>query len=622
MRAVRTLLILLCVQLTVSLSGVLYLSRTYYWGLRAVVLHVALVTCLMLATALGLGLTLRFRWLRASPWARRALLLCPATLSYTLTVLYAADAVSNHFWVRNLNYEAVVAHVSQLAATGQGLIPLSGGVYAGLGGTFLVIVCVYQGLAAAIWNGLTALFLPGPSGRLCAAPRGTMVLLAATLLLWTATGGYLARVFRTPQDFLLLRFEPLTSFFLSVTEVHFATNVAAQTALRAQQSSERAHYRVSHAFHKRHVIIIMIDSARADHLQVYGYNRQTTPFLTRLLASGQLRLVKRALSTCSESNCGIMSTLGSQPYRALAVDNFKLYDVLRDQGYRLFFILAGSHSWYGLKSYYAEKPDVLFDGANAMRYPGNDDRVLFEGLDQVPASDGTPAFLYLHLVSAHAGGIRQERFRLYTPCDFDWTTAFFRQPEAGVMINWHDNGVRQADAIVEELFGVLERKGYLHDSLVVLLADHGEGFGEHGTSWHYFGHTRFLYQEHIHIPLMIYDTPAAPYQNLEFATQMDVAPTIVDRLGLPIPASWRGRSLLQPDVARYTFHQSTEHPPIQMVVFYTPDALYKLMRHSSGVEEMYEVISDPMERHNLIDSAAPGLVSRLREELRRYLESY
>src|SRR5262245_8792559 len=118
MRAVRTLLVLYIVQLAVSLSGVLYLSRTYAWGLRAVVLHVALVTGIMLATAIVLGLALQLRWLRTSPWTRRALLLLPAALSYALVVLYVADDISNLFWGRNLNYEAVAAHVGQLIVTG------------------------------------------------------------------------------------------------------------------------------------------------------------------------------------------------------------------------------------------------------------------------------------------------------------------------------------------------------------------------------------------------------------------------------------------------------------------------------------------------------------------------
>src|SRR5262245_4598237 len=89
-RAVRPLLILLLIQLAVSLSGVLSLSLTYYWGMRAVVLHIALVTGIMLATAMILGMALQLRWMRASRWAKRALLLFPAAFSYALVVLYVA----------------------------------------------------------------------------------------------------------------------------------------------------------------------------------------------------------------------------------------------------------------------------------------------------------------------------------------------------------------------------------------------------------------------------------------------------------------------------------------------------------------------------------------------------
>ena len=245
--------------------------------------------------------------------------------------------------------------------------------------------------------------------------------------------------------------------------------------------------------------------------------------------------------------------------------------------------------------------------------------MIFDGLAQVPASDGTPAFFHFHLVSAHAIGVRQERFQIYSPSRFSWTPAFVRQPDARPMINWYDNGLRQADVIVEDIFGALDRKGYLRDSLVVLLADHGEGFGEHGSSWRHFGHSRFLYQEHIRVPLMFCDSPEAPYGNLEFATQMDVAPTIVDRLGLPIPTSWQGRSLLAPDVPRCSFHQSTERPFVHMVALRTPGALYKLMRHGSGVEELYEIISDPRERHDLIAIAPPAFVGRLQTALTNHL---
>lgn len=64
----------------------------------------------------------------------------------------------------------------------------------------------------------------------------------------------------------------------------------------------------------------------------------------------------------------------------------------------------------------------------------------------------------------------------------------------------------------------------MQDSVVIILADHGQGLGEHGK----YGHRRYLYQEQLGIPWLIYDTSEAPYGNLEFAAQIDVAPTILD----------------------------------------------------------------------------------------------
>ena len=606
LRETRTLLLVSLVQLAVTVGGVLYLSRTYYWGLRVVVLHATLVAAAMLATVLVLGATTRLRWVRESALARRILLLPVVAAAYKLAMLYVANDLSNQTWGRNLNYETVAAHAAQIAAAGHGLVPLPAWLYAGVGAGFLIVAAAGFALAPGIWRGLDWIFNPG-------TPRRRVALITTCAGLWITSGSYLAVVLATPHD-LLPRYDPIVSFFLTVTNVHPSSQSA---ALAARQSAERAAYQAPPSFHRRNVIIIMIDAARADHLQVYGYDRPTTPFLARLKASGQLRLVTTALSTCSDSNCGIMSTLGSQPFRDQSLDNFKLYDVLRDQGYRLHFILGGSHRWYGLRDYYAEKPDTLFDGTNSIRHPANDDRVLFDGLDRVPASDGAPSFFQFHLMSAHGIGVVQDRFRLFNPSGYSWTAAFTRRPDAGVIINTYDNGLRQADAIIEELFAALDRKGYLSDSLVVLLGDHGEGFGEHGTGGPYFGHFRFLYQEHIAIPLMIYDPRPEPYANLAFATQLDVAPTILDRLGLPIPASWQGRSLMLPDAPRYTVHESTQHPGTQMAVFRTPGALYKLMQHRDGTEELFEVVSDPMERRNLV-ADEPEVAARLRAELERY----
>src|SRR5204862_5169484 len=138
-------------------------------------------------------------------------------------------------------------------------------------------------------------------------------------------------------------------------------------------------------------------------------------------------------------------------------------------------------------------------------------------------------------------------YRRYEPAGQQRSYEWVRNgDDETVAKNNYDNGIVEADATIEKLFGKLREKGYLANSLIVILADHGEGLGDHGLGWAGLGHLRTMYQESIRIPLLIYDESDVHYGNLKFATQIDVAPTIVDRLGLRIPPSWEGRSLLSP----------------------------------------------------------------------------
>jgi glucan phosphoethanolaminetransferase (alkaline phosphatase superfamily) len=385
----------------------------------------------------------------------------------------------------------------------------------------------------------------------------------------------------------------------------------------ASSLTQKASYVAPRPFDRRNVILITIDSARADHFQTYGYARPTSPFLTDLARDGTLRKVETALSTCSESVCGIKSTLTSQSYDRFSGADMSLQDLLRAVGYKTYFVLSGLHDWYGLKQFYGTQSELFFDGTQTERYAGGDDRLLFEGLEKVPIYDGRAAFFSFHLMSAHDAGVRQDAFRVYEPITHEFWRRLLRWQEPESFINGYDNGLTQADAIVRELFDVLKEKGYLDRSLVVILSDHGEALGERGPSPH-FGHIEALYQEYVHIPLFIHDDPTVEYRNLKFATQLDVAPTIVERLGLPVPPSWQGRSLLRPEpAARYTFHQTTNAQPVRMVVFRTPDATYKYMR-SQGTEELYEIVSDPQEQTNLVTAARADLLEDLRTRLSEY----
>lgn len=148
----------------------------------------------------------------------------------------------------------------------------------------------------------------------------------------------------------------------------------------------------------------------------------------------------------------------------------------------------------------------------------------------------------------------------------------------------------------------------------------GDGLGDRNENA--YGHGRSLYQEIIHIPLLIYDDPKTVYANLKFATQIDVAPTILARLGLSIPASWQGQSLLNPDGTQFEFHQTNLLDPNYAILFRTQGAVYKYLYRTwdgAGIEELYELTGDPKETHNLFPAADPSLIKQMRAKLEEYL---
>ena len=139
---------------------------------------------------------------------------------------------------------------------------------------------------------------------------------------------------------------------------------------------------------------------------------------------------------------------------------------------------------------------------------------------------------------------------------------------------------------------------------MIVTGDHGEGLGER-----HWSHGWDLYNEDIRIPLLLYDVPATTYPDLGFAAQVDIAPTILDRLGVPIPASWEGRSLLAPILTRFTYHQTYFLPNRFAVLYRDEQALFKFIATPQyGKEELYDLARDRGEVRNLV-SERPALAS-------------
>lgn len=602
-RALLPLAGLVLLQVACSAVFITWFTLAFGFGRRLIVLHLSTVAAAVALTGLLLLGILR---ISRGAIARLAAAGSLAALVVLLALLYVADAVTTSYWRHNVTIELAARYVVRPQLLARYALSLAGWLPVAAGVALVIAVIGFFVRSRALAGALRAVqTLPARQARVLALG------LAAGMVLGVA--GASATVFTTRSELarrqLAVR-DPIAGFFLGTSPAD-SIGLAALAATYASEGPRvRAAYTPPDTFNRRNVILIVVDSLRADHMSLYGYPRRTTPFLERLRDQGRLRMVRHALATCPESSCGISSLLTSKTYASLLDEHFTVHELLADVGYAVHFVLAGDHEWLRLRRFYGDVT-TYFDGNRSARFEPTDDRVLFEGLDAIPPSDGRPAFFYFHLMSPHVLGIRQPRHLVFQPSRARTSYTLYGRDSREMRVNNYDNGVRQADAVIAELLEALEARGHLRDALVVITSDHGEGLGERARNG--FGHGWWLYEEFLRIPLLLYGAGDALSADLEFATHVDVAPTIADWLGLPAPASWEGRSLLRPATSPYSVHLLPGWP-YEAVVYRDAGRRWKLLRQN-GREELYELVSDPEERRNRLEDADPALVEDLRLRL-------
>jgi glucan phosphoethanolaminetransferase (alkaline phosphatase superfamily) len=614
---VRVLLGVFAAQLTISALIILGFCHTFKISKWLVAAHLPLAAGVYFASLFVPGLFFLIRPIRRRKFMRRLYGLVPALCFAFVLLLYAVDYVTYKWLGANINFRQAQIFLQDLIAS-KHMVPLANSIYLGTAAVAIVVLVTFVALGPRILGGIEALLLPQSQISLVKSRSRVLKSLATLAVLLLAFGGYLYLLRQRAAYSEILSNDPFVSFARNTTGFHDPNYPAYVAKLSQEEQRCRASYSRPDSFAAKNIIIIVGDSMRPDHMSVYGYERPTTPFLQSLYASGQLRRVSFATSTCSETLCGLLSTLDSKLLKRQIPDAFKLQELLQSVGYDSFFILSGNHKGR-LEESYGHSMNVYFDGTHSKKYDVNDDRLIFEGLEQVPTRQSKPGFFLFHLMSTHAVGTKQEQFRVYNPSDVEINWAYLHgQINPQFIINSYDNRMLQADAMIKQIFDVLDQKKYLENSIVVILGDHGDSLGERGE----FGHIFHLYQEYISIPLLIYDREPVQYSNLDFATQIDIAPTIVDRLKLPIPSCWDGTSLLNPNVRTTSVHQTTLHDLARnqctAIIDRSQRTTYKYIYCNTGqAEEFYDLTNDPREQNNLINTADPGLIQKLRDQAKR-----
>lgn len=352
----------------------------------------------------------------------------------------------------------------------------------------------------------------------------------------------------------------------------------------------------------RPLVLIIVDSLRADAVGLEAGQQSLTPYLRSLHRANVLHDASPAYSACNSSYCGILATLTSAPWSSLQRQpGPPLQEVLKAHGYETHFVLSGEHRRLAnIFSYYERGLDTFADDQSA------DDRMIAENLERLPFANPSRSFVYIHLMSAHSMGRRWMEgggaaARSNAPA---WQPEIVGKP---ALRRHYRSGVRQADRVIRDIFAMLRAKGLLPDALVVITADHGERLGERGL----FAHNGTPDPAVSRIPLLIYDERQDISYGGGIASQIDVAPTLVRAIGGAIPAAWRGKPLQ--DLPRLA--APIDSRLVTAVAFGSPARELLYACHRSGREELWNSSFEPIREKDFKRLLIAG--RRMRDTLER-----
>lgn len=367
------------------------------------------------------------------------------------------------------------------------------------------------------------------------------------------------------------------------------------------------------------VVLITIDTLRPDHLGCYGYSSIQTPYIDRLAGSGAR--FTQAYTPAPITLPAHTSLLTGMFPLATGMHDFMgnrvppgtgtLARILHDHGYSTAAFIGAPvlDSRFGLNQGF----DTYFDHfelagreevhLDAMKRSG--DQVVDEAQKWLNHHPPQPVFLWVHLYDPHSP---------YRPPE-PYAERYRGRP--------YDGEIAFADAQVGRLMTTLTQQGLLEKSLVVLASDHGESLGEHGEKTHGF----FIYNATLHVVCIIKVPGDAPRVVTDEVSLVDVMPTVLQGLRIPLPAGVQGRSLLSLVAGRAGEGASNlyaeSYPPL---LHFGWNSLRSLQsRGWKYIEttrpELYDTRTDPKESKNLFpthQALAQDMSNRLRTLVSRY----
>ncbi len=455
--------------------------------------------------------------------------------------------------------------------------------------------------------------------------------------------------------------KPVTLTLTSVSEKDGALGFWGAPSIRASATKAKS------------VILFVGDTLRRDHLELYGYDRETAPNLSRIAREGALFLDAQSQATWTKvSMPSILTSLYPTTHGVkdfpdrVPASALTLAEAYRDAGYATLayssntFVGPATNLHQGFEVFVEDMVRPVTGTSKSAR------AYLDRALPWIEAHRDVPFFLLIHVTDPHwpfppeapydtkwADAADRERHREMTErvrghiqrasmkrrglpratelASAGVDAAEFVKPE----LDWYDGSIRGMDAEIGRLLETLENLGLDEQVLLAFLSDHGEEFLEHGSHWH----GQSLYGELTNVPLVLWSPGRIPagLEIRETVQSIDVMPTLLELSSVPIPEGLQGQSLfplLQAEGvtrwrARPAFserHPSSDAPGTESIAMVWEG--YKLVRNIDPPEgqpeiELYDHVKDPLNLENIADQK-PEVVEKLGkmlEDWQRFAQS-
>jgi arylsulfatase len=301
------------------------------------------------------------------------------------------------------------------------------------------------------------------------------------------------------------------------------------------------------------VLLIIIDTVRADHLGCYGYGKETSPNIDAF--SKECVIFKNAVTPAPWTTPAIASMFTGQYPRVLGYDAeavvvddkvLCMAEIFRNHGYATAGVI--SHVFVSAELGFDQGFDS-FDEENAQGHGHiSSPSVTDKGIAFVDAHKDERFFLFIHYFDPHCDYILHEGYNFFPDYEGD---LYSGQPIADLreaaphmteedrryLNALYDSEIRFTDEHIGRLFRHLKDIGIYENLTIVVVADHGEAFLERGDDW--IGHTKNVYQELIHVPFMIKLPGKDEGRSVDVAVSLlDFMPTVVAASGLEVPEGY------------------------------------------------------------------------------------